>query len=132
MGMAEVPPSVPHAPSALHAWQVRGTSDTQQDQQAPTAETEDVIGIEDLSSRAMPCTLSGAPEPTKGQPSTLSPVVYRQPWVIAPTSGTFPDPFRYKMVISYYGGAFHGWQKQHPPGQAPLYTVQEVPGHGPP
>jgi tRNA pseudouridine38-40 synthase len=33
-------------------------------------------------------------------------------------------PQRYKISIAYDGSAFHGWQKQEPPGQEPLRTVQ--------
>lgn len=33
-------------------------------------------------------------------------------------------PQRYKITIAYDGSAFHGWQKQEPPGQEPLRTVQ--------
>ena len=33
---------------------------------------------------------------------------------------------RYKLTIAYDGSKFHGWQKQHPPGQPPLRTVQGV------
>jgi len=38
------------------------------------------------------------------------------------------DPIlkRYKLTIAYDGTAFHGWQKQEPPGQEPLRTVQGV------
>lgn len=35
-------------------------------------------------------------------------------------------PTRYKLTIAYDGSAFHGWQKQHPPGKEPLRTVQGV------
>ena len=37
-----------------------------------------------------------------------------------------PSCKRFKMVLSYEGSTFHGWQKQHPPGQAPLRTVEGV------
>lgn len=30
------------------------------------------------------------------------------------------------MTVAYEGTRFHGWQKQHPPGQDPLRTVQGV------
>ncbi len=33
---------------------------------------------------------------------------------------------RYKLTVAYDGTGFHGWQKQHPPGQEPLRTVQGV------
>ena len=33
---------------------------------------------------------------------------------------------RYKLTVAYDGTRFHGWQKQHPPGEAPLRTVQGV------
>lgn len=33
---------------------------------------------------------------------------------------------RYKLTVAYDGTAFHGWQKQHPPDQPPLRTVQGV------
>ena len=33
---------------------------------------------------------------------------------------------RYRLVIAYDGAAFHGWQKQEPPDQEPLRTVQGV------
>ncbi|BAM04919.1 tRNA pseudouridine synthase A [Phycisphaera mikurensis] len=33
---------------------------------------------------------------------------------------------RYKLVLAYDGSAFFGWAKQHPPGGAPLRTVQGV------
>ena len=33
---------------------------------------------------------------------------------------------RYKLTVAYDGTDFHGWQKQHPPGEEPLRTVQGV------
>jgi hypothetical protein len=36
------------------------------------------------------------------------------------------NPSRYCAVISFDGSQYHGWQKQHPPGAAPLRTVQGV------
>jgi len=33
---------------------------------------------------------------------------------------------RFKLTVAYDGTAFHGWQKQHPPGETPLRTVQGV------
>jgi tRNA pseudouridine38-40 synthase len=33
---------------------------------------------------------------------------------------------RYKLTIAYDGTHFHGWQKQHPPNEEPLRTVQGV------
>lgn len=33
---------------------------------------------------------------------------------------------RYKLTIAYDGTSFHGWQKQEPPGEEPLRTVQGV------
>lgn len=38
----------------------------------------------------------------------------------------FAPQQRYKLTIAYDGTHFHGWQKQHPPGHAPLRTVQGV------
>jgi len=37
-----------------------------------------------------------------------------------------PQAVRYKMTLAYDGSGFHGWQKQHPPGEDPLRTVQQV------
>lgn len=33
---------------------------------------------------------------------------------------------RYKLTVAYDGTNFHGWQKQHPPGEPALRTVQGV------
>ena len=33
-------------------------------------------------------------------------------------------PQRYKLTLAYDGSAFFGWQKQEPPGEEPLRTVQ--------
>ena len=33
---------------------------------------------------------------------------------------------RFRMTLSYQGGGFRGWQKQHPPGKAPLRTVEST------
>ena len=33
---------------------------------------------------------------------------------------------RYKLTVAYDGTHFHGWQKQHPPDEEPLRTVQGV------
>ncbi|MBL9148913.1 MAG: tRNA pseudouridine(38-40) synthase TruA [Phycisphaerae bacterium] len=33
---------------------------------------------------------------------------------------------RYRLTIAYDGTDFHGWQRQEPPGKAPLRTVQGV------
>ena len=33
-------------------------------------------------------------------------------------------PKRYKITLAYDGSAYHGWQKQEPPGEEPLRTVQ--------
>ena len=37
-----------------------------------------------------------------------------------------PQRGRYRLVVAYDGTLFHGWQKQRPPGQEPLRTVQGV------
>lgn len=37
---------------------------------------------------------------------------------------TAPSLQRYRMTLAYDGSGFHGWQKQEPPGRAPLRTVQ--------
>lgn len=37
-----------------------------------------------------------------------------------------PLPRRYKLTLAYDGTRFFGWAKQHPPGEAPLRTVQGV------
>ena len=37
-----------------------------------------------------------------------------------------PNLGRYKMVISYDGRNFHGWQKQSPPNGPPLRTIEGV------
>ncbi len=37
-----------------------------------------------------------------------------------------PPSRRYKLTLAYDGSGFFGWAKQHPPGEAPLRTVQEV------
>ena len=40
-----------------------------------------------------------------------------------------PTRKRYKLTLAYDGSGFFGWAKQHPPGEAPLRTVQgEVEG----
>ncbi len=36
------------------------------------------------------------------------------------------ESLRYKLTIAYDGALFHGWQKQEPPGEEPLRTVQGV------
>ena len=41
-------------------------------------------------------------------------------------SGTDTPPRRFRLTVAYDGTLFHGWQKQEPPGEEPLRTVQGV------
>ncbi|QQE11034.1 tRNA pseudouridine(38-40) synthase TruA [Planctomycetota bacterium] len=43
-----------------------------------------------------------------------------------PYLGPEPQKHRYKLTVAYDGSDFFGWQKQEPPDQEPLRTVQGV------
>jgi tRNA pseudouridine38-40 synthase len=44
----------------------------------------------------------------------------------APCADEAIDTHRYRIVVAYDGSQFHGWQKQEPPDNPPLRTVQGV------